>query len=156
MILFADTSAFVKLYFDEIGSGEMAERVGRPGGGRLALSALAYPEVHAAFARRHRESLLSADEHTALSTRFEEDWRTLVRVALGSEVLRWIPGLCREHPLRGADAAHLASALELRDAGLDVTFAASDTGLTEAARAQGLEVFDPAQATGTSGWIAEP
>ncbi len=156
MILFADTSALVKLYVDEIGSLEMAERVHRPEGGRLALSVLAYPEVHATFARRLRESLLSAEEHAALGSRFEKDWQTGIRVALGSQVLRWIPRLCSEHPLRGADAAHLASALELLDAGLEVTFAASDIRLTEAAEAFGLDVFDPARSGGASGWIAEP
>ncbi len=156
MILFADTSALVKLYIDEIGSLEMAERVHRPDGGRLALSVLAYPEVYATLARRRREALLSEAEHGDLCARFEEDWRAIARVTLSPEVLRRIPRLCAEAPLRGADAAHLASALELRDAGLEVTFAASDIRLTEAAEAVGLEVFDPARATRAGGWIAEP
>ncbi len=153
MILFADTSAFIKLYFDEIGSVEMAERVGL---GRLALSVLAYAEVYAAFARRRRESLLSPKEHTVLCARFEEDWQAVIRVASSPAARRWIPGLCADFPLRGADAVHLASALELRDAGLEVAFAASDGRLTEAAETLALEVFDPARASRTGDWIAEP
>ena len=153
MILFADTSAFVKLYFDEIGSAEMAERAR---GFRIALSVLAYSEVYAAFARRRRESLLSPADHERLSSRFEEDWETVIQVASSPAVLGWIPGLCADFPLRGADAVHLAGALALRDGGLDVAFAASDGRLTDAAEAVGLEVFDPARATAAGGWIAEP
>ncbi len=153
MILFADTSAFVKLYFEEIGSAEMIERTS---GSRLALSHLAYSEVYASFARQRRESRLSPSDHAALCARFEKDWQTVTRVPSSPAVLRWIPKLCGDFPLRGADALHLASALELRDAGLDVTFAAGDTRLTEAAQALGLEVFDPAHSSRTGDWIAEP
>ncbi|HVT17946.1 MAG TPA: hypothetical protein VHQ90_17430 [Thermoanaerobaculia bacterium] len=68
---------------------------------------------------------------------------------VGAAVLTHVPGLCRRHPLRGADAVHLASALLLREEGLDVLFACSDRHLLEAAAAEGLAIFDPASEEGT-------
>jgi hypothetical protein len=82
VILFADTSALIKLYVEEAGSVVMAERV--------------------------RQARMA----------------------------------------RGADAVHLASALALRDAGLDLTFAVADGRLLEAAVAEGLEAFDPEAGSG--------
>jgi hypothetical protein len=63
---------------------------------------------------------------------------------VGAAVLRHMPGLCHRHPLRGADAVHLARALLLREEGLDILFARSDRHLLEAAAAEGLGTFDPA------------
>ena len=141
MILFTDTSALVKLYVEEAGSAEMASRAA---GARMALSVLAYAEVHATFARRRREELFTPEELAATVERFEREWQAVLRVAVSTEVLAFVPGLCQRHPLRGADAVHLASALQLGKEGLETAFATSDARLAKAARAEGLEVFDPA------------
>lgn len=140
MILFADTSALIKLYFDEVGSATMAERIR---GVRLALSALAYAEVYSAFARRLREDLLTEEEHTELVERFERDWQGVIVVALLPALLGRVPRLVRKHPLRSADSIHLASALALQEAGLETTFAVADQRLVEAASKEGLAAFDP-------------
>jgi hypothetical protein len=66
-----------------------------------------------------------------------------MQVPVGSAVLQLMPGLCARHPLRGADAVHLASALLLHQEGLQITFACSDRNLVEAAAAEGLVTFDP-------------
>lgn len=140
MILFADTSVLVKLYIDEAGSAAMARRARQSS---LAASNLAYVEMHAAFARRRRESLVDAAEHAALIERFERDWQSLVLVPMRDLQLARVPALVEAHPLRGADALHLASALTLEDAGLDVVFACADQRLNRAAEEEGLPVFDP-------------
>ena len=145
MILFADTSALIKLYIEEAGSSAMAERARHV---RLALSVLAYAEVYSTFARRLREALLTADEHDELVERFEHDWQGVIVVALRPALVGRIPRLVREHPLRGADAVHLASALTLQEAGLEVVFAVADRRLVKAAAKEGLEPFDPEQAAG--------
>lgn len=77
MILFADTSALIKLYVEEAGSVVMAERVRQA---RMALSVLAYAEAYATFARRLRESLLTAEEHAGVAERFERDWQGVIHV----------------------------------------------------------------------------
>lgn len=140
MILFADTSALIKLYIEEAGSAAMAARARDA---RLALSVLAYAEVYATFARRLRESLLTEDEHDRLAERFEYDWQGVIVLPMRPALVGRLPPLVRTHPLRGADAVHLASALMLQDAGLEVVFAAADGRLMDAARGEGLETFDP-------------
>lgn len=140
MILFADTSALIKLYMEETGSAAMAERARRA---RIALSVLAYAEVYSTFARRLREALLTGEEHDRLVDQFEHDWQSVIAVATRPDVVARVPRLVRQHPLRGADAVHLASALTLQEAGLEVTFAVADARLVEAAAKEGLEVFDP-------------
>lgn len=146
MILFVDTSALVKLYIEEEGSASMAQHARAS---RVAASVLAYAEIYATFGRRLREDLLTSDEHDHLVKRFERDWQSVIAMALRPDLAARIPGLIADHPLRGADAVHLASVLALRDAGLETRFAASDTRLVRAATAEGLEVLDPAATAGS-------
>ena len=53
--------------------------------------------------------------------------------------------LTLRHPLRPADALHLAAALEVRAEarGADLVFACYDRRLNQAARVEGLQVFGP-------------
>jgi len=141
LILFLDTSALVKLYIAEPGSERMHEFVTR--GEPVAVSVLAFAEIHATFRRRKREELLQSAELEELQLVFADDWEELTQVPVGSAVLKLVPGLCERHPLRGADAVHLASALLLHQEGLQVTFACSDRHLVGAATAEGLDTFDP-------------
>lgn len=146
MILFADTSVLVKLYIAEPGSERMREAAAAQED-PIAASLLAFAEIHATFARRRREELLLAPELEELQLRFAEDWEGLMQVPVGAETLAFIPGLCKRHPLRGADAVHLASALLLREEGLEILFACSDGSLLGAAAAEGLAIFDPVHGT---------
>ncbi len=141
MILFLDTSALVKLYIAEPGSERMRSVValGEP----MAASVLAFAEIHATLARRRREALLRPPELAQLQQAFALDWEELTQVSASLAVLQLVPGLCARHPLRGADAVHLASALLLHQEGLRVTFACSDRDLVGAAAAEGLLTFDP-------------
>ncbi len=134
MILFVDTSALVKLYIAEPGSEQMREAVAQEPS--VAVSRLAFAEIHATFARRRREGLLLASELEQLRLRFADDWEELMQVAIGDELLDLVPGLCERNPLRGADALQLASALLLRQGGLETTFAGSDRSLLEAAASE--------------------
>lgn len=143
MILFLDTSALVKLYLVEPGSERMRGATTQEG--PVAASHLAFAEIHATFARRSREEFLLAVEFEQLRLRFADDWEQLTQIPIGSEILALVPGLCERHPLRGGDALHLASALLLLQEGLEVTFACSDRRLLDAAAAEGLATFDPAQ-----------
>ena len=142
MILVLDTSALVKVYISEPGSERMREAVARDE--PKAASVLAFAEMHATFARRGREELLLPTELEQVRRGFGDDWEKLTQIPVGEAVLRLVPGLCDRHPLRGADAVHLASALLLQEEGLEVLFACSDHNLLDAAAAEGLAIFDPA------------
>lgn len=140
MILFLDTSALVKLYISEPGSQAMVRRLSDQ---LVALSPLVYAEAHATFARRQRENLVTTAETQQLVDSFESDWQTALQIPVSEEVLALVPKLCDQHPLRGADALQLASALMLHHQGVEVLFATNDQRLLGAARTEGLEVFDP-------------
>jgi uncharacterized protein len=140
LILFLDTSALVKLYIAEAGSERVREAAIE--GEDVAVSVLAFAEINATFSRRRREGLLAAVEYQDLRICFSDDWRGLTQVPVGPEVLALVPGLCENHPLRGADAVHLASALLLRAEGLEILFACSDGRLVQAASSEGLAVLD--------------
>ncbi len=144
-MLFLDSSALVKLYVAERGSGEVCQWAE---GQRMALSVLAHAEVHAAFARRRREERHDDRAHAALLTRFNADWSRRIQVPVSPAVLALVPDLCRRHPLRGMDAVQLASALVLFHPGLALTFGCADGRLNDAARAEGLDVFEPAASLG--------
>jgi predicted nucleic acid-binding protein len=141
LILFVDSSVLVKLYIAEPGSERMRKVAAQ--GDPVAASRLAFAEIHATLARRRREGLLLASEFEQLRSRFAEDWEKLTQVPVGAEALALIPELCERHPLRGADAVHLASALLLDQEGLEITFACSDRNLLAAAASEGLATFDP-------------
>ncbi len=58
---------------------------------------------------------------------------------LRDEILRLARDLIRQHPLRGFDAIHLASALSVKRAvGEDLTFGAAAVRLLRAAESEGL------------------
>lgn len=61
MIVYLDTSALVKLYIDEAGA-PIVRRAAREAE-LMATSEIAYVEMRAALARRHREGDLSALGH---------------------------------------------------------------------------------------------
>jgi len=142
VIHFVDTSALVKLYIAEEGTEAMQDRVHRT---VVAVSQLTYAEAHAAFARLLRDGLLQAQEYEMIRYHFERDWATTLRLPLSEAILAQVPILCLRHPLRGADALQLASALVLRDEGVSVTLVTSDHQLVIAGEAERLAVFDPSK-----------
>jgi uncharacterized protein len=141
-VLYVDTSALAKLYLIEAGSERMTART--RAASSVASSTLAWPECLASFARRRREGTISPDEHAELREKFIADWGNVATIDLDGRVLEIADRLLLTHALRGADAAHLASALYLAEQGLAVEFACSDRTLISAARAERLTAFDPA------------
>jgi uncharacterized protein with PIN domain len=67
LIVFLDTSALVKLYLLEPGSETLLNQVANA---VVAVSPLTYGEMHATFARRLRENLLTTEEHQLLCKAF--------------------------------------------------------------------------------------
>ena len=139
---YLDTSALVKRFVAETGSERVARLILHDG--PVATATIAYAEVFAALARRYREGALSAAAHSGVRRRFEREWQAYVRVALGDGVLHRARDLVRRYPLRGYDAVHLATALDLRETlGEPVTLVAADRGLLAAAQGERLAVINP-------------
>ena len=137
MNLYLDTSALVKLYVREVGSASVARHVQRAE--RVLTSRVAYPEARAAFARRHREHAFSERSLRRIVSRLDRDWTAYVAVELHESVASRAGVLAESRALRGFDAIHLASALEIATLlGEPVRFLAYDARLALAASAEGL------------------
>lgn len=134
---YLDTSALIKRFVAERGSPQVESLVSQRG--HVATAKIAYAEVYAGLARKHREGYLPGNQYALACRQFESDWQAYVRLDLQDEILSLARDLIQRHPLRGFDAIHLASALSLKTAlGEDVTFAAADERLLRAARAERL------------------
>lgn len=112
--LYLDTSALAKRYLAETGTSELVAAVG--GSSYVATSALAYAEMRAAFARALREGRIRPAEHVRLVSLLDAHWPHYFVLAASEQCVREAGRLVdryAHHALRGFDAIHLASALQL-------------------------------------------
>jgi predicted nucleic acid-binding protein len=139
---YGDTSAVIKLYRAEAGTDAVRTLVDDDE--RWAISVLTGAEVRAALARDVRVGALSPERMHAYVEDFEALTAPWLTLELSRPIAQRVTALCVTHPLRAADAVHLATALALADRGLTVTFVCSDRALLDAAAAEGLPGLDPA------------
>lgn len=138
---YLDTSALIKRFAAEKGSLLVQTIVSRSES--IATAKIAYAEVYAGLTRKHREGHLSKNQYALACRQFESDWRAYIRVDLSDEILLLGRDLIQRHTLRGFDAIHLASALSLKVVlGEDITFAAADGRLLNAAEAERLRTLN--------------
>jgi uncharacterized protein len=142
-MIYIDSSALVKRYFKEQGSERVRKTLS--GENLLAASKLAYPEVLSAFMRKFRTGELAEGPLKKVAGWFIADWDRLIIVDLNDGLLPIIKTLVHKHPLKGADAVHLASALWLaKSLKENLVFMASDQTLLKAALSEELLILDPA------------
>lgn len=132
MILYLDTSSLLKLYVQEEGTPEVKAHA--EAADHVATSIIAYPEAHAALARRHKEGALTKKEVDSIIADFRESWFRWLVVVLSMPVAVRAGTLAIRFGVRGMDAIHLASFAELLDRH-DAEFLSHDHRLMEAARA---------------------
>jgi uncharacterized protein len=138
MILYLETSNLVKLYVREADSGEIARLVSDAEA--VATSIIAYAEARAVFARKSREKGITEQDHARIKRDLDSDWEKVFVIKLTDAVVRSAGDLAEKRSLRGFDALHLASALELQKAvPLPVLFSSSDGRLRESANEEGLK-----------------
>jgi predicted nucleic acid-binding protein len=141
MILYLETSDLVKLYVREDGSDAVRQAVSEASS--VASSSVAYVEARAAFARKFRERGLTAKTYAVVKDDLDRDWERIFVLNLTAAVVRVAGDLAEKHGLRGYDAIHLASALELKNAvPSPIRFSSSDTKLADAARSEGLLIAE--------------
>lgn len=140
-MLYLDSSAWVKRYIQEPGSGRLHILFDQKH--RLASSLLGHLEVVAALSRRLSHTALARAE-----SRLQTDWRDMALLPITDEIVERAVHLVRQYRLRGADALHLATALDsttrLQSIKEPVVLVASDNELLAAAQAAGLAVENPA------------
>ena len=137
MILYLETSNLVKLYVRESDSAEVARLVAEAE--VVATSIVAYPEARTAFARKFREKGITEEDYARIKEDLDKDWEKLFIIKLTDSLARSSGGLAEKCALRGFDALHLASALELKKSiPHPVHFSSSDVRLKESAKSEGL------------------
>jgi hypothetical protein len=143
---FFDASALVKGYLHEPGSGwvrRVLTRMGTP----VFISPLSGAEVLAAIARKARACEIHGRTQREGVTAFRRDYqRRFAHIAVSAGVVEEAMALVLAHPLRGADAVQLGSALLLREAAprlRALIFVAADSPLLRVARRTGLATENP-------------
>lgn len=137
MILYLETSDLVKLYAEEPDSNEISGRV--KAADIVATSILSYAEARAAFSRKFREKGMDEKEYERVKKELETDWEHYFVLNLTNDLVKSAGDLSEKHALRGFDALHLASAVEIKKlTSLPVTFSSSDARLRSAAQGEGL------------------
>jgi predicted nucleic acid-binding protein len=135
VILYLDTSSLVKLYVPESGSEMIKTLVAEATS--VVTSRIACPEFYSAVTRRLNSKEITRKNYEILCAAFSADWQRMY--ALDFDEVEAGKLVCR-HGLRGADAIHLASALQLVHGGdsLEIVFSSADRKLNEAAEKEGF------------------
>jgi uncharacterized protein len=133
LIVCCDTSALIKLIFDEPGS-ELAVKLWDRAD-ILVSSQLLYPEARAARAAVARGDRIGDSAHVSAVATLDELYAQLRTVAIDEPLARHAGDLAAHHALRSYDAVHLACAPHLE--GEDILLARWDNALNAAARATG-------------------
>ncbi|HKF18246.1 MAG TPA: type II toxin-antitoxin system VapC family toxin [Candidatus Dormibacteraeota bacterium] len=136
MIVYFDTSAFLKLVVAEPGS-VIAVRAWTDAD-QVAACRLLYPEARAGLAQARRMGRLPARSLGASRRTLEALWADVEVVEITPQVAQAAGDAAEQQGLRGYDAVHLVSALHTN---ADVLVCA-DTDLLRAAHACGLAVVD--------------
>ena len=143
MILYLDTSALVKRYFQEPYSDDVISRW--KSATQIVTSFVAYAETMASMYRKKREADLADALIRKIADSFHRDWEGFIRVEVNGELNGYIDRVVEGYPLRGFDAIHLASAMVIHERlPEDFVFACFDDRLASAAQSEGLETFPPA------------
>ncbi|MDK9719005.1 MAG: type II toxin-antitoxin system VapC family toxin [Trichlorobacter sp.] len=134
MILYADTSSLVKLYVEEAGSDAVRELVRKAD--MVASCRVALPEMVSALTRRHHNRQIETPVYELLIQAVRNDWRRLVALEFDEQLAA---DLVQRHALRGYDAVHLASAVQLSNNDqVNMVFSSYDQQLMQAANDEGL------------------
>lgn len=140
MIIYLDTSAYVKLYVAEPGSEQVVAV--KDQAGAICTHLIAYAELRATLAKTVREGRLTHNELGRQLLRMEADWTSTQVLNVTESMIRRAGALAQQFNLRGYDSVHLAAAESVWQAlaGGDFRFLAFDDKLVKAARALGMRV----------------
>ena len=134
MLVFFDTSAFVKRYINESGTDKVLEWCDKAT--EIGLSGIVLPEIISSFCRLRREERITGVQYQQLKSSLMADIEDAALCDLAPAVLAQSILSLENNVLRGMDAIHVGSAVVLK---ADV-FVSSDKRQCEAAVRAGLHV----------------
>ena len=148
-IFYFDTSALLKQYVAEIGSGWVNDLLATSPAPFVFTSQLTTVEGVCAFTRRLREGTLSSVAHSRLLAAFDYDMTYRYQlVDIMPATIETARQLAQKHPLRAYDAIQLATAWLVNQTlvGAEkapLLFISADDRLNGIAQVEGLEVDNP-------------
>lgn len=147
-VYFLDTSAIVKRYVTETGSGWVMSLCDPAAGHTILIAQATQAEAVAALCRKAYHGAISVADRDRTITIFRRDVRRSYQLERITNAIYIRAGeLCRPHNLRAYDAIQLACALTARDRlaalGLSPIFVCADSLLLGFATAEGLGVENP-------------
>lgn len=146
---FFDSSAIVKRYVNEPGSGYIDELIEPKKQNNVILAQITQVEVASAFARRKKGKTLSKEDAAHALKSFGSDLADVyVTFEITADHIASATDLATKYALRGYDAIQLATALAANyDAveigGDSLVFVSADSELNSVAIAEGLNVENP-------------
>lgn len=146
---YLDSSALVKRYVAEAGTGWVIDLCAASTGHTLYTVRISGAEIIAALFLRVRTGTLATSDAQAAATQFKADFRNRYQIVETTEQLVDLAmTLAEKHGLRGYDSIQLAAALALQSARDSlslsaITFVCADDKLNIAAIAEGLSAEDP-------------
>lgn len=140
MIVYADTSALVKLFVREESSDATRDMLRRSQ--VLGTGLLTRAELGSALARGAKNGYLLAEEALEARRRLEMVWGSWVHIAMDEALVSRAEQMAWQYGLRRYDAVHLAAAkVWQQEIGHPVVLATFDRELWEAAALVGLEAW---------------
>ena len=149
MIIFLETSAWIKYFIAEEGTFEIQKFISEKSNSErntFTTSAITYAEMCATLKRAFNGNRISKNEYKQILTGFEEQWDNVDIPLVNRALIEKSGNLASKYSLKGSDAFQLASALVI-DA--DV-FVNSDKELRNAATHSKLLVWNPSDGDFTS------
>lgn len=150
IIYYLDASAWVKRYYQEVGTQWVQGLFIR--GETIGCATLGMIEVIVTLSRKHKAREITAFQFKQKAQELEDDWKRFIQIQMTSEVVDNAKELTKKLALRGSDAIHLSSALLLqrRFLGKDdrLIIVTSDYELKKAAKSTGLTDIDPIEQKG--------
>ena len=135
----------MKLYVQEAGTDRLLSLVENQSESQLAVLALSSVEARSAIRRRERAGDIDPQTAEAILQDLREHLDILfVRQPLNDALIDLASDMVDRYGLRAYDAMQLAGCLVVASSASQApTFVCSDLRLLEAARSEGLSVFDP-------------
>lgn len=141
-VLFFDTSALVKRYYEEDGSDAVDELI--EDDRRVVISSLAVMETTSAFRRKYNRAEIDSDDiDDLLAAFFEEALDEFVIVPMEESIQAFAFDLILEDDLRTLDSLQLSAALSITAEDTDVVFVTADADLGSVGEDRGLQIETP-------------
>lgn len=143
---FLEATAFAKLFVREPGTDALIRLMEAVEDNRKLIAASTPLEVYAALRRRERSGALTAEDAAAALEVLRLEAARTVQEPLNPAVLESARQLLDRTNLRWPDALQLGAALVAREMfqGTEIIFVSASNSLLEAARAEGMQVINPA------------